>query len=180
MESEAQQDGNVISPYASPMYNFGSSIIHLTNPENELYKMELTFRSQIEDREGNIRNTGEPLMNDLGISNVMGSIQCRVNQVTIMGNLDKPEIAIHMELLADELARDLMINRDRYGIRSFAVRDKIFNIAIASAHIAMKRSFQEGDRRFWKGSVQEIHNRIDNPNSKKGLLGGLLSWNKNG
>ena len=36
---EEQQPSQIrSSPFQSPMYNYGSSIIFLTNPENELHK----------------------------------------------------------------------------------------------------------------------------------------------
>ena len=53
------------SPYANPLNNYGSSIVMMTNPDDELYKMELTFRSQVVDGKGNVTSVGDPLMNEL-------------------------------------------------------------------------------------------------------------------
>ena len=165
------------TPYASPMHQYGSSILLLTNPENELYKMELTFRSMKVDANGNPSQSGEPLMNDHGISSILGLVQSVVNQVTVMSNLSKGEVPILMDFLGDTLAKDLMVNRKEYGIESAAVRDRVFFIVLASSFITLKRAYEEGDKRFWKGSVQEISTRVEQ-GQKKGLMSSLNPWRK--
>jgi len=165
------------SPYASPMHQFGSSILFLTNPENDLYKIELTFRGMILDKEGNPQKVGDPLMIEKGISSVIGQVQSIVSQNTIMGNLDKREILILLDFLADTLAKDLMVNRINYNIISTSARDKIYFSSLTTAFVTMKRSSEEGERRFWKGSVQEVHTRVENQAKKGGgLLGFINPW----
>ena len=63
-EEEASQRS---AAFMSPMQQYGSSILELTNPQNELLKMELTFRAMILDKDGNERQIGKPLMNEEGI-----------------------------------------------------------------------------------------------------------------
>lgn len=165
------------TPYASPMHQFGSSILFLTNPENDLYKIELTFRGMILDREGQPKKVGDPLMNEKGISSVIGQMQSVVSQNTIMGNLDKSEILALLDFLADTLAKDLMTNRINYDIKAGSARDKIYFSALTTAFVTMKRSSEEGERRFWKGSVQEVHTRVEGANKKGGgLLGFINPW----
>lgn len=161
------------SPYASPMHNFGSSIDSLTNPDSELYKMEMTFRSMRLDKEGKEIKAGEPLMNELGISSIMGTIQSIVNQVTIMSNLDMNEVKMLIDFLGDTLAKDLMMNREAYGITSNSARDKIYFTALTTSYLTMKRAFEEGDKRFWKGSMQEVVTKIQQENNRGGLLQSL-------
>jgi hypothetical protein len=168
-----QQQPIRTTPYASPMHQFGSAIITMTNPKDELHKMELTFRSVYEDSSGAMHTTGMPLMNDYGISSVIGMVQALVNQVTIMSNLTKQEIPMLVDFLGDTLARDLMIKRKEYGIAGSAERDKIYFSALSTTFVTLKRGFEEGDKRFWKGSVQEIHNKIENTNKKPGLMASL-------
>lgn len=160
--------GNV--GFTNPSHMTSSNILHLTNPENELYKMELTFRGKILDKDGNEIKIGDPLMNEFGVSSVMGLVQSIVSQVTIMSNLDKQDIPLLIDFLADTLCRDLMINRIPYDISGRVARDNIFFTTLSSAYITMKRSFEEGDRRFWKGSVQEIKSTVDTGGKKKGML----------
>ena len=106
------------NPYASPMYNYGSSIVLLTNPSNELRSMELSFRSMMIASDGKVVRTGEPLMNELGVNSVLGQVQSIVSRNTIMSNLDNREVSILMDFLGDTLARDLMMNRENYQIIS--------------------------------------------------------------
>lgn len=163
------------TPYASPMHQFGSSILFLTNPENDLHKLELTFRGMILDKDGNPKQVGQPLMNEEGISSVIGQIQSIVSQNTIMGELKHPEIIALLDFLGDTLAKDLMQNRIKYDIKSFSARDKIYFSALTTAFITMKRSSDGGERRFWKGSVQEVHTRVESPAKKGGGLLGMFT-----
>jgi len=176
MEDENEQQNIKGTPYGNPMQQYGGSILLLTNPENELYKMELTFRSMSADKEGLPVTSGIPLMNDHGINSIIGTVQAIVNQITVMSNLNKMEVPMLMNFVGDTLARDLMINRVTYGIKNFASRDKIFFTSLATCFITLKRGFEEGDRRFWKGSQQEIHTTIENSNKKSGLMSSLNPW----
>jgi hypothetical protein len=163
-------------PYSVPMRELGSSIILLTNPQHELYKMELSFRSMREDKNGNVITQGDPLMNELGINSILGLIQTIVNQVTIMSNLEKTEVPVLMDFLGDTLAKDLMVNRIKYDIRTPSARDKIFFTALASAFICLKRAYQEGDRRFWKGTQQDIKTTVVSDGGRKSMFSKFNPW----
>jgi len=181
METQQNQPAQVRStPYASPMHMYGSSIVTMTNPDDELYKMELTFRSQVVDRKGNARTVGEPLMNELGINSVLGIVQGIVNRVTVMSNLNKHDIPNMIDFLGDTLAQDLMMNRVKYNIKTTTARTKIYFSALSTAFMTMKRAFEQGEKMFWKGSQQEVITTVKNDNSKRGLMGNLMGWNRNG
>ena len=134
----------------------------------------------IVDKEGNIIKTGDPLLNDLGISSVIGQMQSIVNQVTIMSSLSKNDVKILIDMFADTLAKDLMVNRVTYNITTPAARDKVYSIALASSYICMKRAYEgEGtlnDKRFWRGSVQEIRQSVEQSQKKGGLLSKAMGW----
>jgi len=177
------RDGNDYqggSPYSSMMNNYSSSIVQMTNPDDELYKMELTFRSQILDRDGYPKTVGTPLMNDLGINSVLGLVQSVVNRVTVMSNFSKMEIPALIDYLADALAEDLMMNRVVYDIKTATARTKIFTSALLTAFVTMKRAYEQGEKIFWKGSQQEVIQTVKNGNERRGLLSSLMGWNKNG
>ena len=78
-------------PFSTPNNQYGSSITVLTNPENELYKMELSLRNMMLDKDGNPKQIGQPLMNEDGVCSVVGQVQTIVSQITIMSNFDKRE-----------------------------------------------------------------------------------------
>ena len=164
--------------YQSPMNQYGSSILTLTNPEDELYKMELSFKGIILDKEGNPQKKGYPLMNEKGITSVIGQVQIIFNRVTIMSNFTKYDVPILLNFLGDSLAKDLMMNRKNYEINSTADRDKIYFAVLSSSSICLKRGFEEGDRWFWKGSTQEITTTVVGGQQKQGMLSSLMGWGK--
>ena len=166
------------TPYMAPMHQYGSAIMYLTNPENELFKMELAFRGQQIDKEGNIKEIGDPLMNEVGIQSVLGTVQATVNQVGIMSNLSKQDITILMDFLGDTLAKDLMMNRVTYNMTNPSARDRVFFIAISLAFETLRRAEDHNEKTFWKGSQQEITTRIMNEGKKGGLLSALNPWKK--
>lgn len=178
MEQEESGPQIETSPYASPMHAYGSSILSLTNPKEELRRMELSFRCVKELSDGTYESIGDPLMNEYGINSVIGIIQSIVNQVTVMSSLSKNEIPLLIDYLADVLAPDLMINRVPYGIKSFASRDKIFFMSLTTSFITMKRAYEEGisDKKFWRGSVQEITSRVENSAKRGGMFSSLNPW----
>lgn len=168
------------TPYQSPMNNYGSSILHLTNPEQELYKLELTLRSQILNKDGRAMPMGKPMMNDEGICAIMGLVQVIVNQVTIMSNLDsKKEIPNLIDFLGDTLAKDILVNSKRYGLDPHD-KDKVYFAVLAGAYICMKRATETGlsDKKFWRGSVQEISTKVEQPQRSGGILGKITGWNR--
>jgi hypothetical protein len=164
-------------PFLTPQSQYGSSIVQMTNPEGEIIKMELSLRNQILDDDGKPLPIGAPLLNDLGVSSVVGQVQAIISQTAIMSNFDKREVPMLVLFLADTLAKDLMINRIAYNIQTKAARDKIYYIACASAFICLKRGFEEGDRRFWRGTQQEIRNIVEGAN-QQGLLQKVFGWGK--
>jgi len=160
------------TPYSSPMHNYGGSILMLTNPDNEIYKLELSMRGERVNKDGEAIKVGQPLMNEQGINSIIAQVQALVNQVTIMSNLDDNDIPILMDFLGDSLAKDLMLNRVNYEMTDAAARDKIFFEALSTTFVCLRRAYKEGDKRFWKGSQQEITTRVEN-GQKKGLLAGM-------
>lgn len=164
-------------PFTNPMSQFGSSILQLTNPQAEIEKMQLTFRSQAKDADGKVIQIGKPLMNEEGITSVIGQVQSILNQVTVMSNFDKPDLPLLIDFMGDTMAKDLMMNRLRYEITTPAARDKIYFAALASTYICLKRALDNGERGFWKGSQQDIRQIIESGGQSKGLFG-MLGWGK--
>ena len=172
MEQQEQQASPVkISPYASPMYNFGSSIITLTNPEDEVYNLELTMRG-LKEVGGELQSVGAPIMNDQGVARFIGVVQSIVNKIEVMSDMGKDDIPMLMQYLAETLAVDLMYNRGKYKIENGADRNIIFFSALSLTYVCLRRAYEGGDRRFWKGSVQELHTKTvsDKP---RGILSKL-------
>ena len=174
MEAQQQSPAPIkTSPYLSPMHQYAGSITTLTNPDNELYKMELTLRNLRLDKEKNLVAAGEPLVNDVGVTNILGIAQGLLNRVTILSNLSKKDVEVLMMFLVDTLTRDLMVSRISYGIKTFDARDKIIFTVVSMCYVTLKRGFEEGDKRFWKGSLQEIYAHSDTGKEKRSSLSAL-------
>ena len=179
-EQQTQQSTPLPSAYQNPMYNYGSSIVTLTDTSEELKKMELTLRGKRENYEGAVITMGDALLNEQGINSVMGLTQAIANRNAIMGFLNKDDIPMMIDFLADTLAKDLMLNRTKYNITNPSARDKIFFEALSTVFLCLKRGFDEGDRRFWKGSQQDIRQIMVNENQKSGFLSKLNPFGKGG
>lgn len=162
-------------PFISPANQVGSAITTLTDPSSDLYKIELGLRNMIVDKNGDPKPVGSPLMNDMGISSVISQIQAILNQITSMSNLGKKdEVIVMLDFLADTLAIDLMMNRETYGITNPTARTKIYFMALAPAYMHLNRAFEEGEKRFWKGTVQEIKQTLQSNNAQPGFFQKLL------
>lgn len=163
-------------PFMSPHQQYSSSILHMTDPNKLLVKLEYSLKGVRETDAGEIEQIGSPLMNQKGINSVMSQIRALVNQNTIMSNFENREIPILTDFLADTLAKDLMINRVTYSIKSKEARDTIYFIAISTAYACLKRGFNQGERGFWRGTQQEIINRVDS--SQQNAFAKILGWGK--
>ena len=167
---------NMYMPQQLPSFTSGNnqhsgSIVLLTNPENDLFKFELFLRGMVLDEQGNPKQVGDPLMNEKGISSLLGLLSTTVSQNTVMSNVDDKGIGILMELNADTVAQLLMMNRRRYEIKDFSIATTIMNAYVNKTYLTLRRPYEEGDRRFWKGSQQEITSTIKSDTQRKGILG---------
>lgn len=166
-----------MTPYQVPMHQWGGSMITLTDPSDELRRMELTLRNAVENEDGQVVLLGDPLLNDEGINRIMGMVRNTVSRITFMSNVKDNDIMMLMDFLGDTLAKDLMVNRMRYGIKDGSARDTIFFNILTPSFISLRRAFEEGDKRFWKGSTQEITNRLEGQ-QQGGLWNSLRNWGK--
>lgn len=161
----------------NPASNYGPSIINALNPEEETYKFEMNLRNVRQDDEGNIVSNGTPQLNEEGISSVLGHFRCIVSRNTTFSHLDNNEVHAERNLMADALARDLMINRRKYGIIGDS-RNNIYFRAIIPAHNSLKRGWEGDDKRFLSKSIQEITSNVNSPKRKQGLFDSINPWKK--
>ena len=165
------------SPFSSPLNQMGSSIILLTNPSDDLYELELKLKGLAENNKGSLVIVSERLVNDQGINEILSCARGIISQVTTLSNLEQKDIDVHRDYLGDTLAKLLMINRVRYNMKyPESTRDMIFDTIMQKAVICMKRALSEGERRFWKGSQQEITMRNENKQNQGGLMSKVVGW----
>lgn len=178
---DEQQPTQVRStPYSSPMHNYGSSIIFMTSPEDDLREMELALRSLSENTDGSYELVGVPLMNNYGINKILMLIRAILNRSTFMGNFKDRHIEGIMDLVGDTLSRTLMINKNRFGIIDMSTRDEISFIVSMSCYIALSRGKDEGEKRFWKGSTQEITTNVSGNQPRNGFMRRYMGWGTGG
>jgi hypothetical protein len=121
------------------------------------------------------------LVNDQGISEILSCARSIISQVTTLSNLEDKDINMIRDYLGDELSRLLMVNRIRYDMKyPESTRDMIYDTLIIKVVICMKRALNEGERRFWKGSTQEILMRNENKQGgQSGPLSKIMGWAAN-
>lgn len=163
------EEHRTTTQYMSPMQGYGSSIVALTDPESQLYQMELLLRGQALDDSGNIREVGKALLNEEGINNVLAITRSIVNQVAVMSYFEKDEVSNKMDYLADVLAVDLMQNRYTYGFYDYSSRNRVYFIVMNYGHAAIKRAYEEGERRFLRAAQQEVRTEVMGQQNKSAI-----------
>jgi len=156
-ETEQREDGESRPRQYGipPLWAYGSSIHKLTDTRDLLSQLTMKLRSAVE-YDGKIIQIDQSLINEKGINQVMYSVESLANQKAIFSNLDDNEVRNVMNLFSDTLIRLLMIKRKEFEVRNFADAETITMSSIMTCYTIVKRAYGEGDKKFWKGSVQEI------------------------
>jgi hypothetical protein len=162
-----------IADFKSPFYQYGSSIQHMTNPKGLLEDLELYLKGLRKDKRGQLVKVTEPLLNEFGINRIMGIVYSIVNRVTIMSNVNKNELPILMLNFSDAIIQDLMENRLKFGVRNHVDCTIILIECQNVVFMCIKRGFEEGDRRFWKGSISETRITQDRAKQQQSFLSKL-------
>jgi hypothetical protein len=158
------------STYNNPLGNYGS-IVEMTDTEELLYRLELNLGGK-DILNGVVVDSGVALMNGKGIKDVMMIVKSACNRVEIMSHFEKKEIMLLMEFLNDSLCKCLMLNRINYGFSNPSGRDLVVVMANFCIYAVISRGKEGGERRFWKGSQQDIN--IKGKQEKGGLFSGLF------
>lgn len=168
----------------NPLNQYGDSVVKITNPESEIYKLELVLRGAVLDANGQVQKdargnvVGFPLMNELGINKVIGMTQSMVNQNTIMGNLDRVQVDGMRNMFADTLAINLMLNRIKWDIKNNDDRRMIFCAALMYGVPALSRGFEGDEKKFLGKAVTEFRNTVDQPKKRQSLFQDLVGMGK--
>lgn len=163
--------------YLPPQDRYGSAITTLTDPQEDLIKFELFLRAQRYNMEGQLVKSGDALLNDKGINTIMASIESLVHHMNTLSNFNTVAVEFLIVGLADTIAKDLMLNRLTYEIDR-KNRDVVVDNAVRFAYGFTMRAFEEGDRKFWKGSVSEIKTTQEISKPKGSSIMNPLSWGK--
>jgi hypothetical protein len=166
---DQQQPYQQVQPspsFISPVDKYGSSIVFLTDPTNDLYKYELFLRSLKEEGKELIQ-IDKPKANDAGINSIMGTLQSLVHQTGALTYYDDKIIKNIMIGFIYTLCKDVMINHENYGIDQKSY-DLIIDNTVRFAYSFVMKSFKEGERAFWGKNFSEIKNIHEMNEGKRG------------
>lgn len=180
-EQREQDDGGAgygpfgAGSYSNPMLNYPGSMLEMTDNAGQLRKIEQNLRGVVLDDNNQIIVKGEPLVNEKGVQDIMMIMSSVSDRAHAMSHFESDEVKNIMEYLNDTLSTMLMVNGSRnpsacYGIKNPTARPQIVFVCNNVAHAMIKRGFESGERRFWKGSQIEYNVKSD---QKRG--GGWLS-----
>lgn len=180
-QQQRQQTAQIIQAntgtgaYNSPQDRYGSAITTLTDPIADIEKFKLFLRSQAYDIDGQLVQIARPLMNEEGINAFMLIINSIVHQTGSMTNYSMQ----FLENLYDEIKADLITNLMTKRLQYEIDRKDRFLITGSSIRFIMSfalKSFEEGERKFWKGSSTEVTHR-EETNKSRGSLN-PFGWGK--
>ena len=167
-----------VPAYQSVMNSYNGSIILLTDPEDVLERLRYTLEGKEINGNGELIHIGEPLMNDNGINRVMSLVRTTVNRGVFLSDFKDAEIKSLMDFLGDTLAKSLMTNRDNFGISDDRIRDDIYFLVLFSCFAALKRAWEAGEKKFWKGSTHELTMRQQGEQPNSGFINKIFGWGK--
>ena len=147
-------------PYQSALQNWGDSILILTNPDEDIEKLELFLRNQARTPSG-IVALGPPLLNEQGINSVMSQVRSLASQTSILSNQEEKDVQMLMMSAADTLIKDLMLNRVSYGIADGSLRDVILTNSTNTMFVCLKRAYMQGERKFVGHAHQDYTVRME-------------------
>ena len=111
---------------------------------------------------------GNPLCNDFGVQNIVAFLSMQINPATVQGNLDSTEIHAILESTRKGLAKNLLVNSTRYGMkredRSFIILG-IFNML----RLFISRTKDNEERNSYSTSLGARIGNLVSP-QKKGLF----------
>ncbi len=159
--------------YQNPMTKYAGSIEILTDPSEDLFKLELALRSIKMNKNGTYIQLDEPLINETGIVRLMGISQGLINQITILSNYEDKNIKNIMLSFNRILVNTLVKNRITFEIRKpyentrSIIQMMFLQMGLATIH----RAKEQGEKRFWQGSQQDLKQTIiSNSNENKGIF----------
>jgi hypothetical protein len=166
------------------MKNQGSNMLSLTDPtkvlKNYYFHLKGVVPAPGNDSEMVVVST--PMMNDEGVYSMMSFIESIVNQVNMLGNIDKNQRRQFGLYAADALAKVLMVNRVTFDIgkgdkaKVNSTRDLIYDEAMNMIHLMLTRPLDNNEKMFWGKTVQELKYIAQSSGQKKeGILSGITN-----
>jgi len=119
--SETERSNNSQDISNNQYYTSATALQIRLNVEPLLVKLELDLRGleeSYDEESGKIVliQTGEKLMNELGIKNFLSFVRSVINVQVVQGNLSEDSYANYLYKIHVSIAKNLIINRHRYDL----------------------------------------------------------------
>lgn len=110
---------------------------------------------------------------EVGVNNYMSFVRSVVNNQVVQGNLDEDSYADYMYSVHERLARDLMINRYKYGL-DLSNYGTVISFAMNTIRGFLTRPI--GDRE--RGSYAQTLKQVESNSTVTGRSGGFFDFKK--
>jgi hypothetical protein len=141
--------------YANQQNNELNTLLsQLTDPEQEIYEIELSLKGKGLDNKGNIIKISEPLLNDEGVASMIRIVRSMVSRVMFMSNLKEEQISKLTIELGWLISCDLIHNKAKYEVKN-ENRSQIVTIILYKSYESANSALENGFRRFLKTGIIE-------------------------
>lgn len=157
-----------------------SLLSELTDPEKEIYEVELSLKGLEVNEDGKKVRVTTPLLNDKGAANMIRLMRSMLNRVTYVSNLEEEDIRALVVELAYAIQDDLIMHKKDYEIRDTTDMTTIRTIITYKAFEAGMSALDNGFRRFLKQGIVEttINTQGNQIKAGKGGIGSILGMGK--
>jgi hypothetical protein len=169
------------SAYQNSSSNEINSLLsELTDPEKEIYEVEMSLKGLKINAEGKEERTTDALLNDKGVANMIRLMRAMLNRVTYVSNLDEEDIRALVIQLSYQIQDDLIMHKKEYNVKDTTDMTTIRTIISYKAFEAGMTAMENGFRRFLKQGIVEttINTQGNQMKTGKGGIGAMLGLGK--
>ena len=164
--------------YANTSSNeLNSLLAQLTDPEQEIYEVELSLKGKGLDSKGNVIQVSQPLLNDEGVAAMIRIIRSMVSRVMFMSNLKEEQVSKLTIELGWLIATELVQNKVKYGVKN-EHRSQIVSIILYKSYESANSALENGFRRFLKSGIIETTINTQGQNKPVNKSGGIFGFGK--
>ena len=138
-----------------------------------LTQLKKALMGEIRDSKGSLLVVRKPLLNDIGINEVMIRLQLAVSKLTNLSDINEDEVYKLAKGFEHNIVNDLWINKINWGMTSslITVKDLIGDVYF----LTLKRAQEGGDR----GLIGKTHRSADTRNfgtggGKSGMMSNVM------
>lgn len=159
--------------YMSQDTSINTLLSELTNPEQQIYEVELSLKGLALNEKGEKIKVSEPLLNDEGVANMIRHIRSMVNRTMFMSNITEEQVSQLTIELGWVISTDLIRNKVRYEVID-KNRSTIVSIILYPSFESANAALENGFRRFLKSGIIETTINTQGNQIKGGKGGGVM------